>query len=62
MMRECAGMVRSGMKANGIKANKKEAVWPLLFVYLFFLNLAKNPFFLGGVGIAPPRTLLIWVM
>lgn len=30
--------------------------------YASLRNLAKNPFFFGGVGIEPPRTLLIWVM
>ena len=29
---------------------------------LSFLKRAKNPFFFGGAGIAPPRTLLSSVM
>ncbi|OKZ70439.1 MAG: hypothetical protein BHV88_08545 [Clostridiales bacterium 41_12_two_minus] len=34
----------------------------VFFALLSFLKRAKKPFFLGGAGIAPPRTLLISVM
>ena len=34
----------------------------VFFALLSFLKRAKKPFFFGGAGIAPPRTLLISVM